>query len=159
MFMRGKVSLIGQTMCTENVFPESETSPHFLHALYDKACQASHFSLCSASHHEWDGGIQYHFINVSLVFPPQHSDMNEEMRVEAMELCVTACEKHSNNNEASVALIYDCVQGTKIMLFVSLYFPPALPQHLIGGSQDDKRYNGQEVWSCMACCSGGRIRL
>lgn len=30
MFMRGKVSLIGQTMCTENVFPESETSPHFM---------------------------------------------------------------------------------------------------------------------------------
>lgn len=25
--------------------------------------------------------------------------MNEEMRVEAMELCVTACEKFSNNNE------------------------------------------------------------
>ena len=29
----------------------------------------------------------------------QHSDMNEEMRVEAMELCVTACEKHSASNE------------------------------------------------------------
>lgn len=25
--------------------------------------------------------------------------MNEEMRVEAMELCVTACEKFSTNNE------------------------------------------------------------
>ena len=25
--------------------------------------------------------------------------MNEEMRVEAMELCVTACEKFANNNE------------------------------------------------------------
>ena len=32
----------------------------------------------------------------------QHSDMNEEMRVEAMELCVTACEKFSNNNEVYV---------------------------------------------------------
>lgn len=52
--------------------------------------------------------ISIHSINVSLIFPPQHSDMNEEMRVEAMELCVTACEKHSNNNEASVALIYVC---------------------------------------------------
>lgn len=27
--------------------------------------------------------------------------MNEEMRVEAMELCVTACEKHSSSNEVS----------------------------------------------------------
>ena len=25
--------------------------------------------------------------------------MNEEMRVEAMELCVTACEKHAASNE------------------------------------------------------------
>ncbi|XP_070309440.1 dynein axonemal light chain 4 isoform X3 [Odocoileus virginianus] len=29
----------------------------------------------------------------------RHSDMPEEMRVETMELCVTACEKFSNNNE------------------------------------------------------------
>merc|ERR1711944_111043 len=28
-----------------------------------------------------------------------HSDMNEEMRTEAMELCVTACEKFSSSNE------------------------------------------------------------
>lgn len=27
--------------------------------------------------------------------------MNEEMRTEAMELCVTACEKFSSNNEVS----------------------------------------------------------
>ena len=27
--------------------------------------------------------------------------MNEEMRTEAMELCVTACEKFSTNNEVS----------------------------------------------------------
>ena len=37
------------------------------------------------------------------VFPPmfnfQYSDMNDEMRTEAMELCVTACEKFSANNE------------------------------------------------------------
>ena len=31
----------------------------------------------------------------------QQSDMNEEMRVEAMELCVTACEKHSASNEVN----------------------------------------------------------
>ena len=35
----------------------------------------------------------------NLVCLLQHSDMNEEMRVEAMELCVTACEKFSSNNE------------------------------------------------------------
>lgn len=29
----------------------------------------------------------------------QHTDMPEEMRVEAMELCVTACEKYATNNE------------------------------------------------------------
>lgn len=30
---------------------------------------------------------------------PQHTDMSEEMRVETMELCVTACEKFATNNE------------------------------------------------------------
>ncbi|KAL5473518.1 hypothetical protein EMCRGX_G028009 [Ephydatia muelleri] len=35
----------------------------------------------------------------------KYSDMNEEMRVEAMELCVTACEKHSSSNEAAAKLI------------------------------------------------------
>ena len=29
----------------------------------------------------------------------QHSDMAEEMRTEAMELCVTACEKFASSNE------------------------------------------------------------
>jgi len=29
----------------------------------------------------------------------EHSDMPEELRVDAMELCVTACEKYSSNNE------------------------------------------------------------
>ena len=28
--------------------------------------------------------------------------MNEEVRMEAMELCVTACEKHGSNNEVSL---------------------------------------------------------
>jgi len=28
--------------------------------------------------------------------------MNEEMRVEAMELCVTACEKFASNNEVCI---------------------------------------------------------
>uniref|UniRef100_A0AAQ4PEM9 Dynein light chain n=1 Tax=Gasterosteus aculeatus aculeatus TaxID=481459 RepID=A0AAQ4PEM9_GASAC len=33
---------------------------------------------------------------------PQHTDMPEEMRVETMELCVTACEKFATNNEVRV---------------------------------------------------------
>ncbi len=32
--------------------------------------------------------------------------MNEEMRVEAMELCVTACEKHANSNEVSYSVVF-----------------------------------------------------
>lgn len=35
------------------------------------------------------------------IYPPQQTDMSEEMRVEAMELCVTACEKFVTNNEVS----------------------------------------------------------
>lgn len=35
----------------------------------------------------------------------RHSDMNEEMRVEAMELCVTACEKFSSNNESAAKMV------------------------------------------------------
>ena len=38
-------------------------------------------------------------IHDTIIMHMQHSDMNEEMRVEAMELCVTACEKHSASNE------------------------------------------------------------
>ena len=36
---------------------------------------------------------------VFILWALQHSDMNEEMKIEAMELCVTACEKHGSNNE------------------------------------------------------------
>eukprot|EP00794_Sanderia_malayensis_P008801 gene8801-9742_t len=35
----------------------------------------------------------------------RYSDMSEEMRTEAMELCVTACEKFSANNEAAAKMI------------------------------------------------------
>lgn len=35
----------------------------------------------------------------------RYSDMNDEMRTEAMELCVTACEKFSANNEAAAKMI------------------------------------------------------
>ncbi|XP_007907984.1 dynein axonemal light chain 4 [Callorhinchus milii] len=35
----------------------------------------------------------------------RHSDMTEEMKVETMELCVTACEKFSTNNETAAKMI------------------------------------------------------
>lgn len=37
----------------------------------------------------------------------RHTDMPEEIRVETMELCVTACEKFSNNNETAARMIKD----------------------------------------------------
>lgn len=49
--------------------------------------------------------IYFIFISFSNIFIQnfwfQNSDMNEEMRTEAMELCVTACEKFASNNEVS----------------------------------------------------------
>lgn len=41
-------------------------------------------------------------MKVMVLFGSQHTDMPEEMRVETMELCVTACEKFATNNEVSV---------------------------------------------------------
>lgn len=35
-------------------------------------------------------------------FTLQHSDMIDEMKNEAMELCVTACEKFAANNEVKI---------------------------------------------------------
>ncbi|XP_056640111.1 dynein axonemal light chain 4 [Diorhabda carinulata] len=35
----------------------------------------------------------------------RHSDMPEEQRIESVELVVTACEKHSANNEAAARMI------------------------------------------------------
>ncbi|XP_060528899.1 dynein axonemal light chain 4 [Cylas formicarius] len=37
----------------------------------------------------------------------RHSDMSEEVKTESMELVVTACEKHSANNEAAAKMIKD----------------------------------------------------
>lgn len=39
---------------------------------------------------------------------PQHTDMSEEMRVETMELCVTACEKFATNNEVRTYYALSC---------------------------------------------------
>lgn len=39
----------------------------------------------------------------------RHSDMTEEMRTETMELCVTACEKFSTNNEMAAKMLKDAM--------------------------------------------------
>lgn len=38
-----------------------------------------------------------------LIFPLKHSDMNDEMRAEAIDLTITACEKFAQNYEVSVS--------------------------------------------------------
>ncbi|RVE75895.1 hypothetical protein OJAV_G00003220 [Oryzias javanicus] len=35
----------------------------------------------------------------------RHTDMPDEMRIEAVELCVTACEKFATNNESAAKMI------------------------------------------------------
>lgn len=65
-------------------------SPPFLEA---GPIGTSQFSVFQVSH------------SLSLCFFfSQHTDMPEEMRVETMELCVTACEKFASNNEVCVCL-------------------------------------------------------
>ncbi|XP_046981136.1 dynein axonemal light chain 4-like [Schistocerca americana] len=39
----------------------------------------------------------------------RHCDMIDEMRGEAMELCVTACEKHAANNEMAARMIKEAM--------------------------------------------------
>lgn len=48
----------------------------------------------------------YEISNMSVY--PQHTDMSEEMRVETMELCVTACEKFATNNEVRPHYVLSC---------------------------------------------------
>ena len=58
---------------------------------------------------------------------PQYSDMNEEMRMEAMELCVTACEKHGSNNEVSLLCLCVCMCANCYwMCHVSCSLQPSL---------------------------------
>jgi len=39
----------------------------------------------------------------------RQSDMPEEMRVETMELCVTACEKYASNNEMAAKMVKEAM--------------------------------------------------
>lgn len=56
-------------------------------------------------------------IDPKRIFPSQHTDMSEEMRVETMELCVTACEKFATNNEVSS----HCHLSEAFLIFEKLY--------------------------------------
>lgn len=48
----------------------------------------------------------------------RHTDMPEEMRVETMELCVTACEKFASNNESAAKMIKETMDK-KIWVLVA----------------------------------------
>ncbi|CAB3363120.1 dynein axonemal light chain 4 [Cloeon dipterum] len=41
----------------------------------------------------------------------RHCDMPDEMKNETIELCVTACEKHSSNNESAAKLIKETMDN------------------------------------------------
>ncbi len=59
--------------------------------------------------------------------------MNEEIRVEAMELCVTACEKHASNNEVSCRnIVVIIVMYSRLSLFwLSEVRSPRYTGHLV----------------------------
>uniref|UniRef100_A0A1I8IVH3 Macro domain-containing protein n=1 Tax=Macrostomum lignano TaxID=282301 RepID=A0A1I8IVH3_9PLAT len=60
-----------------------------------------------------------------------YSDMNEEMRTEAMELCVTACEKFASNNEASLTVPSAALAPTRSpVLFQQTSNMPPVPWYL-----------------------------
>lgn len=61
------------------------------------------------------------FLEEILLF--QYSDMNEELRNEAIEFCVTACEKFSTNNEVRI-FIFD-LRLCEVSWFRHCYFKGA----------------------------------
>lgn len=44
--------------------------------------------------------------------------MMDEMKTETMELCVTACEKFSNNNEVSMLDIFAFIHQLQVKVFL-----------------------------------------
>ncbi|XP_060044963.1 dynein axonemal light chain 4 isoform X1 [Erinaceus europaeus] len=73
----------------------------------------------------------------------RHSDMPEEMRVETMELCVTACEKFSNNNENIEAHpgIHPCLHSST----QSQCGKPSLPGIVVGAGDQASRHPCENV--------------
>uniref|UniRef100_A0A671W6F1 Dynein light chain n=1 Tax=Sparus aurata TaxID=8175 RepID=A0A671W6F1_SPAAU len=88
----------------------SQKSSSFIICLLDEYIPAT--ALCSYDMFRVCYGLIFRFLffNIlSLTFNLcvclQHTDMPEEMRVETMELCVTACEKFATNNESAAKMI------------------------------------------------------
>lgn len=89
----------------------SQKSSSFIICLLDEYIPAT--ALCSYDMFRVCYGLIFRFLffNIlSLTFNLcvclQHTDMPEEMRVETMELCVTACEKFATNNEVSERFVW-----------------------------------------------------
>lgn len=89
----------------------SQKSSSFIICLLDEYIPAT--ALCSYDMFRVCYGLIFRFLffNISsltfnLCVCLQHTDMPEEMRVETMELCVTACEKFATNNEVSERFVW-----------------------------------------------------
>ncbi|CAG5011532.1 unnamed protein product [Parnassius mnemosyne] len=67
----------------------------------------------------------------------RHSDMSEEMRTEAMELSVTACEKFSQNNELAARMVKESMDKK---------FGPAF--HVVVGES----YGFEITYECTTIC-------
>ncbi|XP_045446007.1 dynein axonemal light chain 4 [Melitaea cinxia] len=67
----------------------------------------------------------------------RHSDMSEEMRTEAVELSVTACEKFSQNNELAARMVKESMDKK---------FGPAF--HVVVGES----YGFEITYECTTIC-------
>lgn len=74
--------------------------------------------------------------------------MNEEMRAEAIEMSITACEKYAPNYEV----------GGFVFFFINYSNPiKILNYHVFrnaGCGENDQRNNGQKIWFLLACSCG-----
>lgn len=68
--------------------------------------------------------------------------MPEEMKIECVELSMTACEKYTTNYE---------VNFVQSIFFFCSGFSEGISVFLVGGT-NDKRNNGQKIWHLLACC-------
>lgn len=83
------------------------------------------------------------------------SDMNDEMKTETIELCVTACEKFSTNNEVTRLILIKAAQLIQIGSRPIIVF--AINNK--GSRSNDQRNSRQEIRSGVARDRGRRLRL
>lgn len=98
---------------TTVLFPStnmSQKSSSFIICLLDENMPATAVCLYDTLSVCYGLIFRFLFLFLSLTFNIcvclQHTDMPEEMRVETMELCVTACEKFATNNEVSEHIVW-----------------------------------------------------